>query len=68
MLFLPVAVVGFEQTAYTVRERDGVKQVCVIVMSPDINCPIKSSSLNVSLMTEDYSAGNKYHTIGSTAV
>ena len=37
---LEVAVVGLERTFYQVSEDVGVVEVCAIVYSPDITCPI----------------------------
>ena len=35
-----VAVVGLDRTTYNVSENVGVVEVCAIVYSPDIDCPI----------------------------
>ena len=36
-----VAVVGLERTFYQVSEDDGVVEVCAVVNSPVIECPIQ---------------------------
>ena len=52
-----VAVVGLERAFYSVREDVGVVEVCAIVYSPTINCPI-AFPFNVHLFTRDSTAGN----------
>ena len=39
----PGAVVGLEQTLYCVREDVGTLEMCAVVYSPKINCPIQLS-------------------------
>ena len=50
------AVVGLEKTIYSVSEDVGVVEVCAIVYSPTIVCPI-AFPFDVSLSTDDGSAG-----------
>ena len=54
--FTSEAVVGLERTLYSVSEDVGVVEVCAIVYSPIIDCPI-AFSFNVSLSTSDSTAG-----------
>ena len=51
-----MATVGFDSTAYTVSESDGVLQVCATVTSPATNCTI-NTPLSVSLIISDGTAG-----------
>ena len=51
-----MAVVGLERTFYQVSEDVGVVEVCAIVYSPTIDCPI-AFPLDVCLSTENGSAG-----------
>ena len=53
---------GLEQTVYVVAEDDLSVELCAVVYSPDIDCPI-AFSFDVSLSASDGSAGNslKYH-------
>ena len=53
-----MAVVGLEKTFYQVSEDVGVVEVCAIVYSPAIVCPIKFP-FNVTLNTTDDSAGKR---------
>ena len=53
----PVAVVGLEQTFYSISEHGRAVEVCVVVHMPDIDCPIKFP-FTVLLSTTDFSAGN----------
>ena len=55
ILYTSDAVVGLERTFYQVREDVGVVEVCAIVYSPDISCPIEFP-FNVGLSTSDNSA------------
>ena len=48
---------GLEQTVYTADEGDGSVEVCAVVYSPDLDCPIEFS-FDVSLSASDGSAGN----------
>ena len=50
------AVIGLEQTFYNVSESEGLVELCVIVRSPFIECPI-TLSFSVILSTTDGSAG-----------
>ena len=59
-IHFPVAVVGVEHTSMSVLETDGVVELCVIVSSPDINCPI-SFPFEVRLSTSNATAGNLQH-------
>ena len=54
--FTSEAVVGLERTFYSVSEDVGVVEVCAIVYSPTIDCPI-AFSFDVSLSTSDNTAG-----------
>ena len=55
-IFTSEAVVGLEKTMYSVSEDVGVVEVCAIVYSPTIDCPI-AFPFNVSLSTSDRTAG-----------
>ena len=55
-IFSPVAVVGLEKTVQEASEEDGVVEVCVRVLSPDIECPIQFP-FSVILSFKDGSAG-----------
>ena len=61
-LFSPtVAVVGLENSVYSVTEDDGVVEVCAVVQSanmesPNMECPI-DFAFTVILLTSDDSAG-----------
>ena len=68
------AVVGLEKTIYSVSEDDGMLEVCAIVTTPDIGCPIQFP-FQVSLSTTDGSAGTDiiiidiiYHVIVSSCL
>ena len=54
--FTSEAVVGLEKTIYSVFEDVGVVEVCAIVYSPNIVCPI-AFPFDVSLSTGDRTAG-----------
>ena len=62
---LTVAVVGLERTSYTVFENAGVVEVCAIIYSPSLPCPI-DHPFEVRLSTLDNSAGNVYITVLTT--
>ena len=47
---------GLERTLYSVSEDVGVVEVCAIVYSPTIDCPI-TFSFDVSVSTSDSTAG-----------
>ena len=51
-----MAVVGLEQTFLRVSENIGVVELCAIVRSPVITCPI-AFPFDVSLFTYDGTAG-----------
>ena len=51
-------MVGLERTFYQVSEDVGVVEVCAIVYSPEIDCPI-AFPFDVSLRTVDGSAGKE---------
>lgn len=51
------ATVGLEQTVYVVSEDGTSVEVCAVVYSPDVDCPIEFS-FDVSLSTRNGSAGN----------
>ena len=53
-----VAEVGLERTIYQVSEDDGVVEVCVVVYSPVIECPIQFA-FEVRLSTTNNSAGKE---------
>ena len=48
-IFSPVARVGLESTFYSVSRGINVVEVCTIVYSPNISCPI-NFAFNVSLL------------------
>ena len=50
-------MVGLEKMFYNVSEDVGVVEVCAIVYSPTIDCPI-AFPFNVTLSTGDNTAGN----------
>ena len=50
------AVVSLEQTLYSVTEGDEDVEVCVIVSSPNNDCPI-DFPFNIDFSTSDDSAG-----------
>ena len=54
-----MAVVGLEKTFYNITEDADVVEVCAIVYSPTIDCPI-AFPFNVSLSTEGFSAGIEF--------
>ena len=54
--FTAEGVVGLERTFYQVSEDVGVVEVCAIVYSPTIDCPIEFP-FDVRLSTRDGSAG-----------
>ena len=49
-------MVDLEKTFYEVSEDDGAVEVCAIVYSPNITCPI-SFSFNVRISTSDNISG-----------
>ena len=51
-----MGVVGLEKTIYNVSENVGMAEVCVIVYSPTVDCPIEFP-FNVSLSTRNGTAG-----------
>ena len=55
---LAVAVVGLERTLHQVSEDVGVVEVCAIVYSADITCPI-AFPFDVRLRTVNGSAGKE---------
>ena len=55
--FILEAVVGLESTFYSVSEAVGLVEVCAIVFSPTIGCPI-AFPFDVSLSTSDDTAGS----------
>ena len=50
------AVVGMEKTIYSVSKNVGFVEVCAILYSPTIDCPI-TFPFDVSLSTSDRTAG-----------
>ena len=57
-------VVGLELTFYRVYEEDELVEVCVVVDSPSIDCPVQYS-FNVSIWTEDREAGKLVPHVGT---
>ena len=55
-IFISEAVVGLEKTIYSVSEYVGVLELCAIVYSPTVDCPIVFP-FDVSLSTSDNTAG-----------
>lgn len=58
-----MAVVGLESTLYMMTEDVGLVEVCAIMYSPNITCPIEFP-FNVYLLTSDSTAGkhcDNYH-------
>ena len=53
------AVVGIEQTHYTVIENVGAVEVCAVVFSPDISCPIEFS-FSIQVTVTDRTTGTLY--------
>ena len=53
---ISAAVVGLEHVQYSVIEEDGVIEVCAVVSSPDIDCPV-DFSFEVKFFTVDVTAG-----------
>ena len=51
-----VALVGLSMTRYNVTEMDLNISVCVIIQSPDVECPV-DFSFSIMLLSEDKSAG-----------
>ena len=51
-----VALVGLNMTRYNVTEMDLNISVCVIIQSPDVECPV-GFSFSIMLLSEDKSAG-----------
>ena len=56
-------VVGLEKQLFKVNEEDELVEVCVVVDSPSIDCPVKYS-FNVSIWTEDGEAGKLVPPVG----
>ena len=56
VLFYPVAMVDLERTVYKVSEDVGAVEVCAVVSSPSIWCPV-AVQFEVTLSTGDSSAG-----------
>ena len=50
-------MVGLEKILYRVMEDVGVVEVCAIVYSPNIDCPI-AFPFDVNISTSDNTAGN----------
>ena len=55
-LLTAASVVGLEQTLYAVSEEVNMVEVCVIIYSPVIDCPI-AFPFGVKLITTNGSAG-----------
>lgn len=58
MPYLPhaVAVVGLESSVYMITEDMGLVEVCAILYSPNITCPVEFP-FTVNLSTSDGTAG-----------
>ena len=54
--FISEAVVGLERTIHSVSEYVGVLELCAIVYSPSVDCPIEFP-FDVSLSTSENTAG-----------
>ena len=54
-----MAVVGLERTFYQVSEGVEAFELCVTVLSPNVECPIEFA-FNVSLSTTDNTAGDDF--------
>ena len=54
--FPVVATVGFDSTAYTVLESDGVLRVCATVTIPPVGCPV-NTAFTINLRVERGTAG-----------
>ena len=52
------AVVGLESTSYSVLEEMGTVEVCAIIYSPVIDCPI-AFPFDIGLTTNNGSAGKE---------
>ena len=63
----PAAVVGLERRLYIVSEDVGLVEVCAIVYSPTIDCPI-AFPFDVGLSTSDNTAGNILVDVTSMAI
>lgn len=53
---MSVAVVGLERTFYSISEDVGVMELCIVVIFPNITCPIEFP-YDVILSTIDGTAG-----------
>ena len=60
--YIPVAEVGLETTAYEVDEDVVVVEVCAVVLSPSIPCPI-DFPFDVALSTNNGSAGIQWNPV-----
>ncbi len=56
IIFFAVAFVGFESSSYTVNERDGTVEVCVVVTNPPAEFPHRIITQH---LTRSGTAGNK---------
>ena len=54
------AVVGLEQTQYTLLENVGAVEVCAVVFSPNISCPIEFS-FSLQVTVTDRTTGTLYY-------
>ena len=59
-VLLTVGVVGLERTFYRVSENPGVVEVCAVVYSQNVTCPIEFA-FDINLLTTDGSAGIQLH-------
>ena len=57
-----MATVGFNSTAYTVSESDGVLKVCATVTFPATGCPI-NTPFSVNLLVNSGTAGKDINNI-----
>lgn len=53
---VPVAEVGLETTFYEIGEDVGVVEVCAVVLTPSVPCPV-DFPFDVALSTNDSTAG-----------
>ena len=58
MRFAAASVVGLDRTSYNISEEIGMIEVCAIIYSPVIDCPI-AFPFDVSLITTHGTAGKK---------
>ena len=62
IIFIPSgARIGLEETSFRVMEDVGMIELCAIVVTPDIECPVKFT-FNIHLYTVDGTASKVYCT------